>query len=1036
MHAMIDWAVRHARAVLMALLLMLVTGAITYAVIPREAAPEIDIPTYFITVAHPGIGSTDAERLLVHPIERGLQAIAGLDDMQSWAGEGFAMIRLDFEPGWDNDAALVDIRDELDSLAGELPDAAEDPTISEVDVSLFPVVTVNLSGPVAERALIRLARDLRDRIESVPGVLEADIGGARADLMEVLVDPLVLESYELSYDVLTQTIQSNNQLVAAGAVDVGAGRIGLRVPGTIDDPADIRNTSIQIKGDTVLRVGDVADVRATFEDPSSFTRINGQPSLSLEVRKQAGANIIDVVRHVRETVAIASEDWPDAVQVTWMQDQAEDVQELLADLQNNVISAILIVALVILGIMGLRASFLVGIAIPGAFLGGMLIVYSLGFTLNIVVLFSLILVVGMLVDGAVVVVELADRYIAEGQPRSQAFANAAKRMSWPITSAVATTLAVFFPMLFWPGIVGEFIIYLPATVIIMLSASLLMALVFVPTLGAVTGQTRVINEAQTQQVKAAEAGRFDELDGFTAIYLRWLRPAIAHPGRALAAVITLMVFSYGLYGVLGRGVQFFPDIESEFAQIQVQARGDLSIWEADELVRKVESRVLGMDGIDAVYARTIGTPLARLQGNYAEDVIGIIQLELAHWRHRPPAAEILTSLREQTTDLAGLRITVLSESGGPTQGRPVAIEVSSRDPGHIAPAVQRIRRLMENQGTFTDVEDDLPLAGVELEIRVDREQAARFGVDLALLGQGLQLLTDGIRLGTYRPEDADEEVDIRLRLPREQRHLQQLANLKLPSVQGLVPIANFATLVPVESAGLIKRRDGRRAYRIQADVATGRLVDDEVRTLRDTLSTIAFEDDVTIRFRGEAEDQAESASFLGSAFVIALFSMLMLLVVQFNRFSQALLVLSAILFSTIGVLLALLVRGEPFGLVMSGIGVLALAGIVVNNNIVLIDTYNVLRAQGISPADAALRTAAQRMRPVALTAVTTILALVPMVFAWTIDFTGRDFHIGAPSTDYWVQLATAVAGGLLFATPLTLLFTPAMLVWLDRKQSG
>ncbi|WP_028484138.1 efflux RND transporter permease subunit [Thioalkalivibrio sp. ALE17] len=1032
MKALIAWAVEHARTVLLFLLLILVLGATAYQVVPKEAAPEIDIPIFFVSVPYPGVSPEDAERLMLRPLERESQTLPGVDEMQSWAGEGFALVRLDFEPGWDNRRALSDLREEVDQVRPELPAGAEDPSVSEVDLSLFPVLTLNLSGPLDERTLVRLARDLRDRVEAIPGVLEADVGGDREEQMEVLVDPLVLETFELSFDELTRAIERNNRLVAAGALDTGAGRIPLRVPGTIDDVDDVLDTAIRVEGDAVVRVRDVAEVRQSYLDPEGFTRIDGQPSVSLEIRKASEANILEVVAAARATIEAARADWPETVEVTYLQDMARDVDDLLGDLENSVIAAVLIVALVILAMMGARAALLVGVAIPGAFLGGILAIYLMGFTLNVVVLFGLILVVGMLVDGAVVVVELADRYVAEGMPRREAFRAAAQRMSWPITTAIGTTLAVFAPMLLWPGMVGEFIVYLPATVIVTLIASLAMALVFIPALGSVIGQSHPINAAQTRYVRAAEDGRYDELQGLTRAYIRLLQPLVRRPGWTLAGTLALVAAAYALYAQQGRGVEFFPQVEPDFVQVQVQARGDLSVWEADALVRQVEGRLQGVPQIQHVYARTIGTQLGRLQGDYPEDLVGLIQLELISWRERPPAAAIIEDLRERTADLPGIRLQFRAQERGPREGRPIVVEASSRQADRIAPVIREIRSAMDELGGFEDVTDDLPLPGVELEVRFDREQAARFGADVPLLGEGVQLLTRGIQLGSYRPDYSDEEVDIRLRLPAEQRHLQQLATLNLPGATGLVPLAHFAELVPVPATGLIKRRDGDRAYSLEADAASGYLVDERQRALEARIAGMDLDPEVQLRFRGQAEEQAEAARFLLAAFALSLFLMLAMMVTQFNRFSQALLVMSAIVFSTAGVLLALLLRGEPFGIVMSGIGVLALAGIVVNNNIVLIDTYNEQRGRGLDALEAALRAAAQRMRPVLLTAITTILGLMPMVLAWTVDFAGRDFYVGAPVTGFWVQLATAIAGGLFIATPLTLLFTPAMLVLLDR----
>jgi multidrug efflux pump len=1025
-------AVSRSRTVLLLLFLIIATGAGTYLIIPKEAAPEIDIPIFFVTVLYPGIAAEDAERLLLPPLERELLGLNGLDEMRAWAGEGFAMVRLDFLPGFDSRQALADVREQVDQGAAELPAGAETPQVSEVDVALFPVLTVTLSGPFSERTLVAIARALRDRIETLPGVLEVEIGGDREELMEIIADPLIMETYQLSFDELIRVVERNNQLVAAGVLDSGVGRVAVKVPGTINDIEDVLNTPVAVSETAVLTVADLAEVRQTFKDPQSFARINGQPAVSLEIRKRGGANIIEVVAQIRALIEEVQRDWPQALEVTYLQDQAEDVADLLGDLENNVLAAVILVVLVILGALGLRASLLAAMAIPGSFLGGILAIYLLGFTLNIVVLFALILVVGLLVDGAIVVVELADRHIDSGLDRTEAFPRAAQRMAWPIIAATFTTLAVFFPMLFWPGQVGEFIRFLPATVIVTLLTSLTMALIFIPTLGTLIGPRRATKPEQASRIRAAEEGRFEDLRHSTGAYLRLLKVLVVHPGWTLLGAVALMVSAYLFYILIGRGVEFFPHVEPQFAQVQVQARGNLSIREADDLVRRVEARVRDVPEVQTVYARTIGAQQARLQGDLAEDVIGIIQVELIDWRLREPASAVLERMRRRTADLPGIALQFREQERGPGAGKPIVLEISGPEARNLLPVVRQIRTVMAQLGGFVDVDDDLPLPGVELELRVDREEAARYGADVTLLGRAVQMVTDGVLLGTYRPEFTDEEVDIRLRFPMGERHLQQLANLRVPTQAGLVPIANFVELVPVPATGLIKKRDGRRAFTISADAAAGLLVDDQVRRLREAMTAVEMDPQVFVAFRGQAEEQAEAGQFLVLAFIFSIFLMMMILVTQFNSFMKALLVLSAIVFSTAGVLLGLLVRGEAFSIVMSGIGVLALAGIVVNNNIVLIDTYDEFRSRDLSPAEAALRTGAQRLRPVVLTAVTTILGLMPMVLGWTINFFERDFYVGAPSTDYWIQLATAIAGGLAFSTPLTLLFTPAMLVWLDR----
>ncbi len=1033
MSFLIRAAIDRSRTMLLLLLLMITAGSVAYLTIPKEAAPDIDIPIFFVSVTYSGIAPEDSERLLVRPLERELQPVAGLKELRAQAGEGFALIRLDFEAGYDNRQAMADVREKVDLVKGQLPPGTDEPQVMEIDLSLFPVLVATLSGPVPERALVRIARDLRDRLEALPSVLEVHIGGDREDVLEVMADPLVMETYQLPYQLLIEAIERNNRLVAAGALDTGAGRVTLKVPGGIESLEDVLDLPVKVDQGTVITFGDVATGRRGFKDPEGFARVNGQPAIALEIRKRVGANIIDTVADARAVIDAASADWPETVRVDYLQDMGQDVRDLLGDLENNVITAILLVMLTIVAALGGRSSWLVGLAIPGAFLGGILAIQLLGFTLNIVVLFSLILVVGMLVDGAIIVVEQADRYLAEGLDRREAFQRASIRMAWPVIASTATTLAVFLPMLFWPGLIGEFMFYLPATVLVTLAASLLMALLFIPVLGSLVGARDASRPEQVQRILAAERGDFAQVDGFTARYIGLLRRLIARPGQTVAVAVMLMVAVYMAYAEFGRGVEFFPHVEPRFAQVQVQARGDLSVWEADQLVRAVEARLLHVPEIRTVYTRTIGVPRERLMADYAEDVIGIIQMELLDWRIRPPAAEILERLRQDAADVPGILLQFREQEGGPPMGKPIQVEVSGRDTRVLGDAIAHLRGLMDRIGGFVDVEDDRSLPGVELRVEVNHREAARYGADISLLGNAVQMVTQGIRLGGYRPDDADEEVDIRVRFPFDERNLAQLVNLRVPTAYGLVPIVNFVEFNPAPKTGIIKRVDGQRTFTISADAARGLLVDDQVRRLEAALAEDPLPDELRVRFRGQAEEQAEASRFLGWAFLLSVFLMLVILVTQFNSVYQAVLVLSAIVFSTSGVLLGLLLRQEPFGIVMSGVGVIALAGIVVNNNIVLIDTFNRLRQQGLEAVDAALRTGAQRLRPVLLTTLTTILGLMPMVFAVTVDFVGRDFSVGAPSTQYWVQLATAISGGLLVATPLTLLVTPVLLVWGSRK---
>jgi multidrug efflux pump len=1028
MKSIIDAAVARSRPVLLILALVLIAGSIAYLTIPKEADPDVAIPIIYIVIPHDGISAQDAERLLVRPMEKELRNVEGLKEMRASAREGQATITLEFEAGFDSDRALNDVREKVDIAKVELPDDSDEPTVNEVNVALFPVILVTLSGDVDERTLVRHARNLRDKLEGLAGILEVDIAGDREDLMEVIIDPVRLQGFNQSPETLLKFISRNNKLVAAGAMDTGHGRFSVKVPGLFESVEDVLNLPIKTSGDKVVTFADVAIAHRTFKDANGFARINGQPAVALEISKRIGTNIIDTIEEVRALVAEEQQSWPDSIRVNFSQDKSQQIRDMLKDLQNNVLIAVLLVMIVVVATLGLRTAGLVGVSIPGSFLAGILVLAFAGLTINIVVLFGLIMAVGMLVDGTIVVVELADRKMAEGLPRKQAYAAAAKRMAWPITAATATTLAAFMPLLFWPGIVGEFMKYLPITLIATLTASLFMALVFVPTLGSIVGRRAPDSMQETANLAAAENGDLDSITGLTGAYVTILRLAVTHPVKLVLLAALLLTGAYAAYGAFGKGVEFFPDVEPENAVLQVRARGDLSVKESDKLVREVESRLLDMGEFATVYART-GTTF---RAEVSEDTVGLIQLEFVDWKQRRPAREILAEVRERTADLAGIIVEARKQEAGPPVGKPVQLQLSSRYPELLPAAVATVRGGLDALGGFVDVTDSRPTPGIEWQVKVDRAEASRYGADITAVGNAIKLVTNGIKVGAYRPDDTDDEVEIRVRFPYKDRNIDELDRLRVPTERSAVPIGNFVERIAVPRIGTINRADSRRVLTVQADVPDGVLADDKVTEIKRWLKTAHIDSRVDIAFKGEDEEQRQAEAFLVKAFGIALFIMAMILVTQFNSFYQAFLILSAVVLSTVGVLLGLLVTGQPFGIVMSGVGVIALAGIVVNNNIVLIDTYNILRRRGMDTIEAVMRTGAQRLRPVLLTTVTTILGLMPMVLGINIDLVDRAIAIGGPSTQWWTQLATAVAGGLAFATVLTLVLTPSLLVLGER----
>ena len=1028
MNALIDALVSRPRPVLMVLAMLLIAGAATYVTIPKEAEPDIPIPQIYVNIAHEGISPEDAERLLIRPMEQELRTIEGLKELRATGAEGVAILNLEFDAGFDADQALLDVREKVDIARAELPQDAEEPHVQEISISLFPVLVVLLHGDIPERALVRIARELRDAIEALPGVLQAEIGGDREELLEVIVDPVKLESYNLDYTDIFNYVSANNRLVAAGALDAGNGRFAVKVPGVLESLEDLMNLPIKSVDGTTVTFADVATVRRTFKDPQSYARLDGNRTIALEISKRVGANIIEVVDSVRALVAIAQEQFPETLEVEITQDNSEQIRTMLQDLQNNVLTAVLLVMIVVLAALGLRSATLVAVAVPGSFLTAILTIGLIGYSINMVVLFSLIMAVGMLVDGSIVVVELAERNMAEGHPTGRAYVMAAQRMAWPITASTATTLAAFMPLVFWPGMIGEFMKYLPITLLITLSASLLMALIFVPTIGSLLKGKHEDTDSEEKAESADNVAALDELTGLTARYIDVLRRVMRHPGIVVSVAVGLLIATSIGYDQFGRGVQFAPEVEPEQAILNIHARGDLSIEERDTLVAQVEQRILDMPEYDSVYTRSA----VSFGGDADEDIIGRVQLNLVDWFARRRADDIMNEVRARTEDLPGIVVEPQVQESGLTQGKAIILELASSNGTVLTSAVAQVRAGLEQIDGVIDITDNRPVPGIDWRIIVDREEAARYGADVSTVGNAIQLVTNGIMVGDYRPDDADDEVDIRVRFPDEDRFLGQLDRLRINVAGAQVPVANFIEREAAPRVGNVERTDGIRTMRISADVRDDVLADDKVQEIQAWLEQNPVDPQVRINFKGEDQDQREAEEFLMSAFSAALFLMAIILVAQFNSFYQAALILTAVVFSIVGVLLGLLITDQPFGVIMCGIGIIALAGIVVNNNIVLIDTYNRIRPNVDTAANAALLTCAQRLRPVMLTTITTILGLLPMVMGINVNLVARDIQVGGPSTQWWTQLASTVAGGLAFATLLTLLLTPCLLVVGER----
>ncbi|MBC7479540.1 MAG: efflux RND transporter permease subunit, partial [Pseudorhodobacter sp.] len=833
------------------------------------------------------------------------------------------------------------------------------------------------------------------------------------------IDPGKLTAYGIRLDQLTQAIGASNSLVAAGSMEGGQGNYQVKVPALIETLQDAANLPIVVGPNATVRAREIADIRSTFKDADSITRLDGKPAVAIEISKRTGANLIETIDAAKAVASAAEKLLPPGTVVTYSQDKSITIRQLLSDLQNSVLTAVVLVFIVILFALSGRASFFIGMAIPTSFLMGILFLSLAGLTVDLVVLFSLILAGGMLVDDAIIVTEFAERRMHEGMDKVAAFKLAAQRMSGPVIAATMTRVAAFSPLLFWPGIVGEFMKYLPITLIATLSASMLYALVFTPTLGAIFGRA----------TKAQEPDR----DG---AYMWFVKRAVVHPFIVVFLALATLIAVPFAYGTYGKGVEFFPNVEPDYGLLYVHARGNLSITEKDALVKQAETRILGWPGIKSVYTR-VGASGGGFGQDVDADVIGTIQYEFVDWRERKGANELLADLRAGMSGIPGAKIEVSVPAAGPPTGKAIQIQLSATDPAQMNSTAREVAALLAKVPDVIAVSDGLPPPGIDWELKVDRSKAARYGISPYSVGTMIQLVTSGVKLTDYRPAGSDDAVDIRLRLPENMRTLSMLDQLRIETPEGSIPISNLVTREPVPSTGTLTRIDGARTVTVAAGITEGVQADAVRVAVTNQMNTLKLDDrGIHWKMAGADEEQAAAGAFLAKAFMAALFLIFIVLLAQFNRFLSVWLVLMAVVMSTIGVFLGLMIMGQPFGMVMSGIGVIALAGIVVNNNIVLIDTYDHLRREGLDKLDAILQTCRERVRPVVLTALTAILGVLPIAFGYNLELLSHETTLGAPSTQWWIGLSSAIVFGLAFSTILTLIVTPSMLMIVTRSKDS
>lgn len=1025
---MLEAILRRPKTVMMVMLAALLGGIFSFILLPKENQPEVPFPSFYISVSLQGISPTDAERLLIRPFEDEILGMEGLDQLTATATTGHASIFAIFRTEYDPDLAQDELQKKIDRAKTQLPEDADEPTLTELSANNIATLTTVIYGDVPERTLFKHARQLRDELEEISTVRDVTMSGHREEILEILINLDKMESLGMTAPELIDAVAQNNLIVPAGNLDTGQGDFAIEVPGLIKTATDVFTLPIKYSNGRVVTLGDIGEIRRTFEDARHYTRVNGRPAISLAVNKLDGASILETSEHTHEIIDRLRQEWPSSIQMTTMVDQSRFALNMLNSLSSAVLTAITLVMIVTVAMMGIRPALMVGLAIPVSFMIGFLLLAILGYTINMMIMFGLVLTVGMLVDGAIVIVEYADRKISEGTERKEAFIRAAKMMFWPIASSTATTLAVFMPLLFWPDVIGKFMSYLPIMVIIVLISSFITAMIFLPVAGRFIARKKVSEAERFNAEKLSGSRHFDpqEIKGLTGSYLRLLQALLKKPTRVVLAGFASIVAVFWLYiGPFNTGAQQFPEIEPEFFNVFVSARGNLSPAEKRDLLLDVEKQILATDGFEATLMN-FGTAGA-ITTQQPSDVIGTFLIQLDPFKDRYKGKDIFADMRERFAKIAGIRIEIAEQEQGPPVAKDIAIDVLAENYEDLGPVVTRIRNQLESMGGIIEEADERPLPGIDWEINIDRELAAQYGIGVRDISPYIQLVTSGVSLGTYRPNDADEELDIKVRLPREQRTFEQLDGLSVVTPQGNVPVANFIERSARPKVANIERLDGNFSMFVGGNVDEGFLTPDKSAELQEWIDGQTWPDTVSFKTGGEQEQQQETAQFFAIAYPAAMVFMFLILLTQFNSFYQTFVTLSTVIMSIAGVFIGMMLTGQQFSAIMTMVGIISLAGIVVNNAIVLIDTFNRFKNDGTETEKAVLMTAAQRLRPVMLTTITTVFGLIPMALGVSVNYFSHTVEIGSISGAWWIQLSTAVISGLLCSTLLTLIMVPVML---------
>lgn len=1100
-------------SVVILVLIISVLGLLAYRTMPKESFPEIVIPTVYVGTTYPGNSPIDMENLITRPIEKELKSINNVKSIKSTSVQDFSSIVIEFNPGLEISKAIQDVKDAVDKSKSELPnDLDQDPDVIEINTSDFPIMNINISGNYTEEELKKYGEYLEDEIEKLPEISKAELRGTIEREIRIDADIYKMEALGVSFGDISDAVSQENVTISGGNILAGEFRRALRITGEFKDPSELNDIIIKTEENKIVYLSDVAEVIDTYKERESYARSSKLPVVTVNVVKRSGENLLDASDKIKDILQKAKVDrFPSDLEISVTNDQSTRTRSQVSDLENSIIFGVILVVLVLMFFLGFRNALFVGIAIPLSMFISFLILNSLGITLNLMVLFALILALGMLVDNGIVVVENIYRLMQEGKSPVRAAKEGVGEVAWPIITSTATTLAAFLPLAFWDDLIGEFMKYLPITLIIVLSSSLFVALVVNPVLTSLYMKVQDIDTIKSKKrplimalilsVMAiisylAGSMTFGNLFMIAAILtvfnvfvlrgaIRWFQNVFLvnlenlyektlnfalkgrNPYIFLGGTFLLLALSLGLLYIRAPKILFFPDNEPALVNVFIEnpigtdteATNNFMLEMEDELLQLLEPYNHIVDAVITQVGQGTGDqaagPSIANTPHKAKITISFVEYQ---FRKGINTNSIMGEIRDMVEKYPGVLITVDKQLVGPPVGKAVNIEVSSED--YI--------KLIEYVGDFTDylsganipgieeLKSDLELGSPEVLLKIDREKARRFGLSTSSIANELRTALFGLEVSKYK--EGEEDYPIQLRLKDEYRYdLSSLINKKINFRDKFgnkkeVPISAVAELEYGSTYGSVKRKDLNKVISIFSNVTDGYNPTEINNQLKELVAQADVPEGITVKFTGEQEEQAKSQEFLMRALFIAVSVIFLIIVAQFNSVTTPFIILASVVLSTIGVFLGLVIFNMDFVIIMTGIGIISLAGVVVNNAIVLIDYTNLVRErrrvelntpdEEFLPYDELLNSIVSggktRLRPVLLTAVTTVLGLIPLAIGMNINFGtllssfDPQFFVGGDNADFWGPMAWTVIFGLTFATFLTLIIVPVMYLLADK----